>query len=139
MLQDRGDAHRRVSSGVNGAPPSAGVGQCSPGAGAAPRIAASRDNGPAGSAAGGRAGSIEAGTGDGGSPVPGVLKVPGPVCRETASPTELAAGGVTGNGSSGCEGFAGVLIAGSSLRTRCCGSFLRGSFLRWSFLFGQRR
>src|ERR1700712_6076952 len=115
MLHDRGDAHRRGSRGGSGPPPSSGVGQCSPGAGAAPRSAASRDIGPAGSAAGGRAGSIVTGTGDGGSPVPGELAVPGPVCRETTSPTEVAAGGVTGNGSSGRDGVAGVLHPGASL------------------------
>src|SRR6478609_4577728 len=119
MLQDRGDAHRRVSIGVNGAAPSAGVGQCSPGAGTVPRSAASRDSGPPGSAAGGSAGSMVTGIGPGASPVPGELNVPGPVSFDTAASTELAAGGGTAAGTPGSGvGSDGLLIAGSSLG--CC-------------------
>ena len=60
------------ASGSAARAPSAGVGQCSPGAGrraarARPPVTADRP----GSAAGGSAGSIVTGTGDGGSPVPG--------------------------------------------------------------------
>src|SRR6476646_742619 len=116
MLQERGDAHRRVSMGVSGAPPSAGVGQCSPGAGTVPRSAASRLSGPPGSAAGGRAGSMVTGIGPGASPVPGELKVPGPVSFETAASTGVAAGGGTAAGAPGSGvGSDGLLIAGSSL------------------------
>src|SRR6478752_980477 len=116
MLQERGDAHRRVSIGVSGAAPSAGVGQCSPGAGTVPRSAASRLNGPPGSAAGGSGGWIVTGTGCGGSPAPGELNVPGPVSFDTATSTGVAAGGGTAAGAPGSGvGSDGLLIAGSSL------------------------
>src|SRR6476620_8985080 len=99
MLQERGDGHRRVSIGVSGAAPSAGVGQCSPGAGTVPRSAASSDSGPPGSAAGGRAGSMVTGMGAGGSPVPGEPNAPGSL--ETAASTGVAAGGGTATGAPG--------------------------------------
>ena len=114
MLQDRGDAQRLVSSGVNGAPPSAGIGQSCPAPVLAPRRAVLSDIGPAGSAGGATGGSIVTGIGDGGSPVPGEEKVPGPPGRVVAdSSTGVAAGGGTASGAPGCDG--GVLTATPSI------------------------
>src|SRR6478609_4455368 len=121
MPQDPGEAHRRVSTGVNGAAPSvAGVGQWWS-AGAAARSAASMDAGPVG-APGVAIGRMVDGTGAGASPVPGELPVPGPAgCEVAASDTGVAAGGGTASGTPGAEsGSAGLLMPPPFLRCGRC-------------------